>query len=148
MFIKNLLEEEVKQETVNRINKLTPASQRKWGIMEVAQMLAHLQARFAVVFGTDKLKANLFIRLFAPLLKKMLYSETPYKKNLATDKSFKISDHREFAKEKQQLLNMIYSFSEETIRKDPHPYFGKLTVEQWGKASWKHIDHHLRQFGV
>ena len=148
MVIKNLLEDDVKQETINRINKLTPASQRKWGIMEVAQMLAHLQARFAVVFGKDELKANFFIRLFAPLLKGMLYSETPYKKNLATDKSFKISDHREFAKEKQQLLDMIYSFSEETLRKDPHPYFGKLTLEQWGKASWKHMDHHLRQFGV
>jgi hypothetical protein len=148
MEIKNLLDDEIKQDTINRINKLTPATQRRWGVMEVAQMLAHLQARFAVAFGTDKLKGNFFIRLFGPLLKRMLYSETPYKKNLATDKTFKISDHREFQKEKQQLLEMINSFSPETLRKDPHPYFGKLTGEQWGKSSWKHIDHHLRQFGV
>jgi hypothetical protein len=148
MEIKNLLLQEVKEETISRINKLVPATQRKWGTMEVAQMLAHLQARFSVAFGSDNLKGNFFIRLFGPLLKGMLYSEKPYRKNMPTDKSFKISDHREFAKEKQQLLEMIYSFSEETLRKDPHPYFGKLTQEQWGKASWKHIDHHLRQFGV
>ena len=148
MEIRNLLDEEIKQDIIRRINKLTPATQRRWGIMEVAQMLAHLQAQFAVAFGTDKLKGNFFIRLFAPLLKRMLYSETPFKKNLATDKTFKISDHREFQKEKQQLLEMIESFSHETIRKDPHPYFGKLTHDQWGMSSWKHMDHHLRQFGV
>ena len=148
MVIKNLLKDEVKQEVIQRINNLTQASQRRWGVMEVAQMLAHLEARFAVAFGTDHLKTNFFIRLFAPLIKGMLYSEKPYKKNLATDKTFKISDHREFAKEKSGLLTMINNFSEDSLRKDPHPYFGKLTKEQWGKASWKHIDHHLRQFGV
>jgi hypothetical protein len=31
---------------------------------------------------------------------------------------------------------------------EKHPVFGKLTKEQWSKATWKHIDHHLKQFGV
>lgn len=148
MEIKNLLDPKVKNDVIGRINRLTSATQRRWGVMEVAQMLAHLQARFAVAFGTDHLKGNFFIRLVAPLIKGMLYNDKPYKKNLATDKTFKISDHREFAKEKEGLISMINSFYVETLRKDSHPYFGKLTPEQWGKASWKHIDHHLRQFGV
>jgi hypothetical protein len=29
-----------------------------------------------------------------------------------------------------------------------HPMFGKMTADQWGRSMWKHLDHHLRQFGV
>ncbi len=30
----------------------------------------------------------------------------------------------------------------------PHPVFGRLSVDDWGRLSWKHLDHHLRQFGL
>ncbi len=29
-----------------------------------------------------------------------------------------------------------------------HPLFGPLSGEEWGALSWKHLDYHLRQFGV
>ena len=29
-----------------------------------------------------------------------------------------------------------------------HPVFGPLTHQQWGIFVWRHVDHHLRQFGV
>jgi hypothetical protein len=29
-----------------------------------------------------------------------------------------------------------------------HFIFGAMTMEQWNALQWKHIDHHLRQFGV
>ena len=148
MEIKNLLEPQVKEEIINRIKKLTPATQRKWGQMDVAQMLAHTQAPLKVAIGQHQLKGSFLIRWFGPLFKGILYNETPYKKNIATDKSFKIAGQREFEKERQQLLDTIEMFCEECLRKDRHPYFGKLTIEQWGKSAWKHLDHHLRQFGV
>lgn len=28
-----------------------------------------------------------------------------------------------------------------------HPAFGPLTGPEWGRIAWKHLDHHLRQFG-
>ncbi|MDZ4803510.1 MAG: DUF1569 domain-containing protein [Candidatus Eisenbacteria bacterium] len=31
---------------------------------------------------------------------------------------------------------------------EPNPIFGNLSVDEWGKLSWKHLDHHLRQFGA
>jgi hypothetical protein len=55
----------------------------------------------------------------------------------------------EFEKEKQGFINSVQRFA---THSGPiahhHPYFGKLSTEQWGLASWKHVDHHLRQFGV
>lgn len=54
----------------------------------------------------------------------------------------------DFEKEKGPLIGMINAFNKETMSKEPHPFFGKLTNEQWSKGLWKHTDHHLQQFGV
>jgi hypothetical protein len=148
MELKNLFDPIVKEEIITRINALRPATQRKWGKMDVAQMLAHLQAPLGVPMGKHPLKGNAFFRLFAPLIKKQLYNDKPFRRNLPTDKSFKIADQREFEKEKQQLIELINNFTEENITNDVHPLFGKMTLSQWSNSNWKHVDHHLQQFGV
>ncbi|HEV7780172.1 MAG TPA: DUF1569 domain-containing protein [Chitinophagaceae bacterium] len=148
MELKNLFEPAVKEEIITRINSLRPATQRKWGKMDVAQMLAHLQAPLGVPLGKHQLKGNTFFRLFAPLIKKQLYNDKPFRRNLPTDKTFKIADQRDFEKEKQQLIALINCFAEETITNDVHPLFGKMTLQQWSNSNWKHLDHHLQQFGV
>jgi hypothetical protein len=124
MEVKNLFDPSVKQEIISRINKLTPQSQRLWGKMDVAQMLAHVQAPIGVAFGTNTVKGNWLMKLILPFFKKMLYDEKPWKQGLPTDKT------------ESNMIN------------EKHPVFGKLTKENWSKATWKHIDHHLKQFGA
>ncbi len=148
MEVKNLFDPTVKQEIIDRINQLRSASQRKWGKMDVAQMLAHCQAPLGVPLGKHQLKRNFIFSLIGPLFKSQLYNDKPFKQNLPTDKSFKIAGQREFETEKGKLIDMINSFSEEKIINDIHPFFGKLTLEQWSRGNWKHLDHHLQQFGV
>lgn len=149
MEIKNLFDPAVKQEIITRINKLTPESQRQWGKMNVAQMLAHLQIPMGVALGTHTVKGNWLMKLILPLFKKRLYDETPWKQGLPTDKSFVMTGtEKDFEKEKAALLQLINQFSETAIIGEKHPVFGKLTKENWSKATWKHVDHHLKQFGV
>ena len=148
MVVKDLFETEVKQEILDRINMLRPASQRKWGKMDVAQMMAHCQMPLGVAIGKHKLKKNLVLSLIGPFFKSQLYNDKPFKQNLPTDKSFKIPEQRNFENEKGKLVEMITIFSPETMVDEPHPFFGRLTKEQWSKGSWKHLDHHLQQFGV
>ncbi|MEK7224755.1 MAG: DUF1569 domain-containing protein [Bacteroidota bacterium] len=149
MEVKNLFDPAVKQEIITRINKLTPESQRQWGKMNVAQMLAHLQIPMGVALGTNTVKGNWLMKLILPLFKKKLYDETPWKQGLPTDKSFVMTGlEKNFDTEKSQLLEKIKQFSESAIVGEKHPVFGKLTKENWSKATWKHIDHHLKQFGV
>ncbi len=148
MEIQNLFEAHIKEDIVRRINLLKPGTQRKWGKMEVAQMLAHCQRPLSVAFGDHNCKSNIIVRWFAPFFKEQLYNDKPFRQNLPTDKSFKISDSRDFINEKNRLIEMINRFSEENISHKPHPVFGKLTIEQWSRSNWKHLDHHLRQFGV
>ena len=148
MEIKNMFDPSVKQAIVDRINKLTPQSQRQWGKMDVAQMLAHVQLPISCAYGTHQVKGSLFMQLLGPLFKGVLYSNKPYKRGLPTDPSYIISDAKKFVVEKQGLLEKLNRFSSENIMVENHPVWGKLSKEQWSKATWKHLDHHLQQFGV
>jgi len=148
MEVRNLFNPVVKQDIVARINKLTAQSQRQWGKMDVAQMLAHCQMPLGVATGDHKLKGGFFLRLVGPLFKTQLYNDKPFKRDLPTDNSFKITNVRDFERERQKLLQMINDFSEKSMSGEPHPFFGKLTKEQWSRGTWKHLDHHLQQFGV
>jgi hypothetical protein len=148
MEIKNLFDQPVKQEIIDRINKLTPESKPLWGKMNVAQMLAHCQMPLGVAVGKHKLKSNILLKLIGPFFKKQLYNDQPFKHDLPTDKSFKIENPQPFESEKKYLLQMINDFSESGMSDQPHPFFGKLTKEQWSRGTWKHLDHHLKQFGV
>jgi len=149
MEIKNLYDSSVKQGIIDRIHKLTAQTQRQWGKMDVAQMLAHVQEPIHVALGKRELKGHWLLKLIGPLFKSKLYNGQPYKQGLPTDRSYIMTGTiKEFEKEKQQLLELINNFHEPNVIDAKHPVFGKFTKEQWGLATWKHLDHHLRQFGV
>lgn len=149
MEIKNLFDTAVKQEIINRINTLTPQSQRQWGKMDVAQMLAHVQVPMGVALGTNTVKGNWIMKMILPLFKKALYDEKPWKQGLPTDKTFITTGQpKDFEKEKNLLLDYVNRFTESNMINEKHPVFGKLTKEQWSKATWKHLDHHLKQFNA
>jgi hypothetical protein len=148
MEVKNLFDAAVKQEILKRLDKLTPQSKALWGKMKVSQMLAHCQMPLGVATGKHTLKRNFLLSLIGPFFKKQLFNEKPFKRGLPTDKSFIITDDKDFEQEKQGLIEMINNFSETTMSKEPHPFFGKLTNEEWSKGTWKHLDHHFQQFGA
>ena len=146
--MKSLFDTTTFNEVIQRLNSLTPQSQRQWGKMDVAQMLAHCQMPLGVATGDHKLKGSFFLRLIGPLFKSQLFNDKPFKRDLPTDISFKIADKRDFETEKQKLIVMIDHFSETSMSGEPHPFFGKLTKTQWSKGTWKHLNHHLAQFDV
>jgi len=148
MEVKNLFDPSVKQEIIDRINKLTPQTQRQWGKMNVEQMLAHVQLPISCAYGAHQVKGSFLLKLLGPLFKSVLYNEKPYKQSLPTDKSYVVVDTKDFEKEKQGLLEKLSMFSNDNIVLLNHPVWGKMSKEQWSKATWKHLDHHLKQFGV
>jgi Protein of unknown function (DUF1569) len=149
MEVKNLFDAAVKQNIIERINKLTPQSQRLWGKMDVSQMLAHIQMPIRIAYGTHQPKGSFLLRLIGPLFKSKLWDENPYKHSLPTDPTFIMTGNtKDFDKEKNAILDLINNFTEENLVCEKHPVFGKLTKENWSKAMWKHLDHHLQQFGV
>jgi hypothetical protein len=149
---KSLFNKQDADEFISRINKLTPQTPALWGKMDVAQMLTHCQKPLQIASGSLKPKINRVIKfLFGKKAKEQLITEPEFKKNLPTFPEAKIVDKKVFETEKKKLIELIQQFQKEGeagLTKDPHPFFGDLTVKEWDILQVKHLDHHLRQFGA
>ncbi|CAL2093982.1 DUF1569 domain-containing protein [Tenacibaculum sp. 190524A05c] len=150
--MKNIFTKEVTDEVVGRINTLTAETQPKWGKMNVAQMLAHCSVSYEGVYTDKHPKPNGFTKFILKLLvKKQVVSEKPYPKNGRTAPQFLITDERDFETEKERLIEYILKTQELGVTyfdgKESHS-FGKLTKQEWNNLFYKHLDHHLTQFGV
>ena len=147
--MKSLFESATYAEILERVNALEEGIKPQWGKMTVGQMVWHCQVPLKV--GIDNKvyskKANPLIRL---LFRKSMYSDKPWRKNLPTSPVAKARDPKDFKSELPILRELVKEFHTLKDRKDwnPHPIFGELTAEQWGQMQYKHLDHHLTQFGV
>jgi hypothetical protein len=149
MVVKNLFDTAVRKDIIDRINRLEATKQPLWGKMNAAQMCAHCQMPMGVAVGKHKLSTTFIFKLLGPLFKSVIYNDKPFKRNLQTHKSFVMTgSEREFEVEKQKLIAMVNDFTEANMVNEPHPIFGRMTKEQWSRGTWKHLDHHLQQFGV
>ena len=81
----------------------------------------------------------------------MVVSEKPYSKNGRTAAQFIIADERDFETEKKRLIDFILKTQKLGEKyfdgKESHS-FGVLTSNEWNTSFYKHLDHHLTQFGV
>ena len=132
-----------------RIEKLDALSTPKWGKMNSAQMLAHCSGTMEAALGELKLKRN-FLSLFGWMFKGMIISDKPFSKNSPTAAEYRIIDQREFETEKKRFDARFSTLAEgpQTVKCFDHPFFGKMTAEDWGHLLYKHLDHHLSQFGI
>ena len=149
--MKSIFNKENNNELIEMINKLTPDTKRQWGKMNVSQMLAHCIVAFRIALGEQKLKRAFIGILFGRLARRMLVNDKSFKKSLATAKEFIINGDKNFDEEKLKLISYVNRFADEgenILTKEAHPFFGKLTTTEWDGLMWKHLDHHLRQFGV
>jgi len=146
----SIFEPAVNTALIGRINKLTPATPALWGKMNVSQMLAHCQVPIKMAFGELAGKGGIFALLFGKMAKKKIVSEQPFERNLPTMSEAKIKNDRGFETEKQSLIELVKRFTigPDVIANKRHPFFGPLTIEEWNTLQYKHLDHHLRQFGV
>jgi len=147
--MKSLFNPEAHKEIMGRLDQLESTTQAKWGKMTVGQMLWHCQGPFNIMLEKHdyNLKPNWLAKVF---FKKSLYSDKPWRKGLPTAKFLKAKDTKDFSIEKPKLVALINETFDNREKEawNPHPGFGYFTNDQWGKLQYKHMDHHLRQFGV
>jgi hypothetical protein len=149
--MKNFFNSEATLEILNRIELLTPNHKPQWGKMNNAQMMAHCAQGLYMAMGNIKTKRTLAGKLLGSTIKKKLFGEAPLPKNSPTAKEIKVVNEREFEVEKLNLLNAVRTFStggEAVCTTEMHPFFGALTPTEWSLGQYKHVDHHLTQFGV
>ena len=149
--MKSVFEPEARQQLIARLDALRPDSARQWGKMDPAQMLGHCANAIEAATGDRPMKQALIGKILMPFLRKSILGEKPFSHNSPTDPTFVIRDPRDFTVEKQRLLKLIDRFvaaGPENAGKHVHSFFGKMTGQEWGELTHKHLDHHLQQFGV
>jgi len=149
--MKTLFEKEAADELLARIDTLQPTVQRQWGKMDVAQMMAHCSGVLDMGSGRVLLPRLFIGRLLGRFVRPVYSNEKPFSQNNPTDPKLVVSDARDFQKEREQLKVKVREFQqggEEKCTRHPHPFFGPLTPYEWGRGMYKHLDHHLRQFGA
>lgn len=149
--MRNFFEASDRNPLLARLEKLQGSAVRQWGKMDVAQMCAHCAAATEVAAG-EVVKRQAFVgKLLGPLVKKSVVgSDKPLSKNSPTDPTFVVSDPRDFEKEKARLVAVTKRFcaaGPAAANGRVHSFFGRMTGDEWGVMMYKHLDHHLRQFG-
>lgn len=148
--MKTLFDTADREAILARLSALQPECTRQWGTMDPAQMLCHCAIALETGTGDRPMKQKLIGKILMPLFRSKILGEKPFAKNSPTDPTFVVSGARDFAAERTRLTALIQRFverGEEAAGKETHAFFGKMTGKEWGELMYKHIDHHLRQFG-
>jgi mRNA-degrading endonuclease YafQ of YafQ-DinJ toxin-antitoxin module len=147
----DLYDEDNYAKVIQRIASLSSDSTPEWGSMSSAQMMAHCAEILEVMNGKPLQNTPFFIRIIKGVIRKLVVDNNPYPKNSKTHPQYKQTEEKDFLTEKKRLLNVMDEFvneSPEAANKREHPLFGPMTREERGWSMYKHLDHHLRQFGV
>jgi hypothetical protein len=153
--MKNLFDSIYVNDIKQRILQLQPESERQWGSMTPTQAIAHCTCGMEMAMGVIRPKRAPFpASLLGVVIKPFVFRDNqPMRRNSPSAPELFLSNtpESEFQKERSRLVEKIESFASQgapCCSQSPHPFFGTLTPDQWAILMYKHVDHHLRQFGV
>lgn len=153
--MKNLFDPITVEDTKQRVLNLRPESKRQWGSLEVAQTLAHCTSGIEMARGIIHAKRAPFpATLIGTLIKPFVFrNDKPMRRNSPSSPELFSGNQTQydFTSERSRLITAIEDFTNEGpvgCSRYSHPFFGRLKPEQWAILMYKHIDHHLRQFGA
>ncbi|MDB5124568.1 MAG: hypothetical protein JWP94_2697 [Mucilaginibacter sp.] len=146
--MKTVFDKETRDELIARINSIDENKSPKWGKMNVYQMLKHCYLSDELYLGKKKYDRIFLGRIFGRIaLKRILKEGAPFPKNAKTSQHFIVTGNGNAEEEKRKLISLINGYETFSQPFVEHWFFGKMTKEQVGALSYKHLDHHLQQFG-
>jgi hypothetical protein len=151
-MLPNIYHSETTTEFIRRINSLTGNETPLWGKMNVGQMLSHCCVPYQQILGENRDRPPLIMRVLMQwFFRNSMTNAKPYQKNLPTGPTFVRTGYHDIHEERIRLISYIERVSQlgpEKLADTPSLSLGKLSSEEWSNMLYKHLDHHLRQFGV
>ena len=149
---KNLLDPQVKEEVLSRINKLNKDTKSEWGKMNLNQMLFHTAAGLRIGYGEIKTapRGNWMVKQLMRFVIFKTDMPTPKEKAETFPEINTVSlgiNPADFEEERKKLFELVKKFP----AKDLQPtsgLLGKMSKDNWSRLHYTHLDHHLKQFGV
>ena len=149
--MKTVFDAETHSELLDRLGKLSPDSERQWGKMSAAQMMEHTARALEMATAIVPMKQAFIGKAIGWIFKGKFLGEEPFPKSSPTGPTLIIENDPDFDSTRERLKEMIATFhtmGESGTDGNIHGFFGPLTGKQWGETQYKHLDHHLRQFGL
>jgi hypothetical protein len=133
-----------------RLGGVTSGSKPRWGRFDVQAMLAHLRVSALMAIGEHPVacQSPRVLRVFP--LKHLILYVAPFPKSAPTAPELLVADDRPVDALRSEVVALTERIGAGP-REGPgpvHPLFGRLSFREWGVATYKHTDHHLRQFGA
>ncbi len=148
--MRSILDETARRDIVARVERLSGDSQRQWGTMELPQMLAHAADALRIAVGDINVDKARGLLRFAPMRYLMIYV-LPWPKGKAqAPREARTTAPTDWEEDRATLLALIDRFATTPPSDAPplHPLFGRMTARDWDVFSYRHLDHHLRQFSA
>ncbi|WP_089792790.1 DUF1569 domain-containing protein [Chryseobacterium wanjuense] len=138
---------------MKRISNLSENSQKRWGKMDVCQMMRHCNYVLQIPLGKIELPpVNALFKTIGIITKiEMQIFNNGIPRNMPTFQKLIVNFECDFNDEKENLLKTLDEYRN-TFKQgklpDHHVLFGKMTEKDWGFLEYKHLHHHLKQFNV
>jgi hypothetical protein len=148
--MKTIFDKATREELIQRISSVNESNKNEWGKMNVSQMIAHCIKWEEMALSKKVYKQTLLGKLFGKMALKDFLKDEPFRRNVPTVPDFKIKEQNgNIVQLKGEWINLIKEYDHfDNNSNFVHPFFGRMTKEQLGILAYKHIDHHLRQFGA
>ena len=146
----SILNETDRAAICNRMRSLSISSTGRWGSMDVTRMLKHLHLSALMALGEMEVPSANKRAFHVFPLKHLLLYVVPFPKGAPTAPKLKPQATASMEEERAavlELIDRIGTGSRDGAGPD-HPLFGPLTRREWGVVTYKHADHHLKQFGA
>ena len=147
---RSVFDPEVRAEIRERLSKLAPGTPRRWGEMTAPRMLAHLtdSARLCVEKGEGRVPSGPFTRW--PLKHVFLYWLPWPRGKVKGPKAAFVTEPGAWEADRARFEELLDALERKaaTASWPAHPLFGRMTREEWGVLTYRHTDHHLKQFGA
>ena len=126
----------------------------KWGKMNAQQMVEHISGFFRI--STNKLHFPLVTpEDQLPKFKAFLYSDKEFRENTRAPVlpeeplPVQYANYEDAVNDlEKEISDFFHQFSEEPGLTTQHPVFGDLNFDEWVLLHYKHVVHHLKQFGL
>ena len=146
----SLWDDAERMRTLERLRRVTPGTRPRWGRMHAGQMIVHLADQLRLALAEVPMSKPWPGPAKYQPLRWLLINVVPMPKGSRSFRELFLTPAGDFARDRAALEALLAR----AAARGPEgpwggsPLFGRLSREEWGVLGWRHLDHHLRQFGV
>jgi len=138
-----------REELIERLDRLSPDAAPLWGSMTPHRMLAHL-ADWMLMASGDIKTAPVKHLLRHPPFKQLAIYWLPFPRGVMTSPELLARKPAAWDVERAAIRERVQAYEklDPKAKWPEHPVFGRMSARAWCVFAYRHMDHHLRQFGV